>query len=108
MGHDIYVVTDFEIIAPYTLRIEFDDESEQMINFWPMLRGALYTPLRDLAIFNQVRLDTDEGNLVWPNGADFDPATLHDWETVSTAMIQMAQSWPLARTTVEPKAVMVQ
>lgn len=108
MGHDIFVVIDFEIIAPYTLRIAFDDESEQTINFWPILRGALYSPLRDLAMFNQVRLDPEEGNLVWLNGADFDPATLHDWDTVGTAMIKMAQSWPLFQATVEPEAVVVQ
>jgi hypothetical protein len=108
MEHDIHVVTDFEIVAPYTLRIAFDDESEQTINFWPMLRGALYTPLRNLALFNQVRLDPEEGNLLWPNGADFDPATLHDWDTVGEAMIKMAQSWPLLISTAEPKAVLVQ
>lgn len=108
MGHDIYVVTGFEIIAPYTLRIEFNHESIQIINFWPMLRGVLYTPLRDLAIFNQVRLDPEEGNLIWPNGADFDPATLHDWAVVGEAMIKMAQSWPLAMSTAEPKQVVAQ
>lgn len=93
MEHDIFVVTAFEIIAPYTLRIEFDDASEQIINFWPMLRGELYTPLRNVTVFNQVRLDEEEGTLVWPNGADFDPATLHDWHVVGEAMIKMAQSW---------------
>lgn len=92
--HEIYVVTDFEIVAPYTLRIQFDDESVQVINFWPILRGALYRPLRDLAMFNQVQLDAEAGTLVWPNEADFDPATLRDWDTVGEAMIQMAQTWP--------------
>jgi hypothetical protein len=32
--------------------------------------------------------------LVWPNEADFDPATLHDWPIVGEDMIKMAQSWP--------------
>lgn len=99
MEHEIYIVTAFKIVAPYTLRIEFDDESEQVINFWPMLRGALYISLRNLTIFNQVRLDEEEGNLIWPNGADFDPATLHDWDVVGEAMIKMAQSWPEAQQT---------
>lgn len=94
MEHDIFVVIAFEIVAPYTVRIEFDDASEQIINFWPMLRGELYTPLRNVTLFNQVWLDEEEGTLVWPNGADFDPATLHDWPIVGEAMIKMAQSWP--------------
>lgn len=50
MEHEIYVVTAFEVIAPYTVRVEFDDGSEQVINLWPMLRGALYTPLRNLTV----------------------------------------------------------
>jgi hypothetical protein len=94
MFHEIYTVTEFEIVAPYTLRVNFDDDSVKVINFWPMLRGELYGPLRDLNIFNQVHLDPESGTLVWPNEADFDPATLHDWNEVGEAMIQMAQSWP--------------
>ncbi len=94
MFHEIYTVTDFEIVAPYTLRIRFNDKSVKAINFWPMLRGELYGPLRELDFFNQVRLDTEAGTLVWPNEADFDPATLHDWDKVGEAMITMARSWP--------------
>jgi hypothetical protein len=47
-----------------------------------------------LNLFEQVRLDEEAGTLVWPNEADFDPATLHDWPIVGEAMIKMAQSWP--------------
>ncbi|MEZ4708320.1 MAG: DUF2442 domain-containing protein [Caldilineaceae bacterium] len=93
MEHEIYTVANFRIIAPYTLQIKFDDESEQTINFLPMLRGKLFGPLRDLDFFNQVRLDEEAGTLVWPNEADFDPATLHDWDRVGEAMIKMASSW---------------
>lgn len=94
MFHEIYIVSDFEIVAPYTLRIKFNDNSVRVINFLPMLRGELYGPLRDPDFFNQVRLDIEAGTLVWPNEADFDPATLHDWDKVGDAMIAMAQSWP--------------
>ncbi len=94
MEHEIYTVINFAIVAPYTLWIQFDDESIQVINFWPILRGELYSPLRDLVLFNQVQLDADAGTLVWPNKADFDPATLHDWATVGEAMIKLTQAWP--------------
>ena len=53
--HPLYDVTDFEIVAPYTLRVNFDDGSVQIINFEPVLHGELYGPLRDLQLFNQVR-----------------------------------------------------
>lgn len=94
MFHEIYSVTAFEVIGPYTLRIKFNDNSVRSIDFRPMLRGELFGPLRRLDFFNQVRLDSETGTLVWPNGADFDPATLHDWDKVSEAMIAMARSWP--------------
>ncbi len=74
MFHEIYAVSDFEVIAPYTLRIRFNDDSVRTINFLLMLRGELYGPLRDLDFFNQIRLDAEAGTLVWPNEADFDPA----------------------------------
>ncbi len=93
MEHEIYTIIDFATVALYTLCIQFDDESAQVINFWPMLRAALYSSLRDLALFNQVRLDAEAGTIVWPNEADFDPATLHDWGRVGEAMLRMAQAW---------------
>jgi len=79
MKHAIYRVEAFEIVAPYTLRVVFDDHTTQVINFQPILAGEMYAPLRDLAVFNHVILDPEVHTLVWPNGADFDPATLHDW-----------------------------
>lgn len=94
MFHEIHTISSFEIVAPYTLRIHFDDDSVKVINFAPILRGELYGPLCDLGFFNQVRLDPEAGTLVWPNEADFDPATLHDWNKVDEAMIAMASSWP--------------
>lgn len=93
MHHELYDVTGYSIVGPYTLRITFDDNTSKTIDFWPMLRGELYGPLRDRALFERVRLDVEIGTLVWPNGADFDPATLHDWDKVGEAMIRMAQSW---------------
>ena len=93
MQHPIHRVTSFDEIAPYTLRIEFDDQTRQDIDFLPVLRGELYGPLRDKALFSQVCIDPDVHTLVWPNGADFDPAILHDWDKRSEAMIEMARHW---------------
>ena len=75
MNHFICRVCSFEIVFPYTLRVRFDDDTEQVIDFQPILTGELYGPLRDLEIFNRVRIDHEVHTLVWPNGADFDPAT---------------------------------
>ena len=95
MLHPIYRVTAFSIIGPYTLQIDFDDLTAQRIDFSPMLAGELYGPLRDLDVFNAVRLDPEVHTLVWPNGADFDPATLHDWPQLEEALIARARRWEL-------------
>jgi len=57
MCHELYDVTGFAIVGPYTLRISFDDHTNKTIDFWPMLRGELYGPLRDRAFFERVQLD---------------------------------------------------
>ena len=95
MIHPIYHVRSFEIVAPYTLRVQFDDNSSQIIDFQPILAGELYGPLRDLSLFNQVRIDSEVRTLVWPNGADFDPATLHDWPEHVDTWIARARQWAL-------------
>jgi len=98
MAHGIYRVTSFEIVAPYCLRVGFDDATEQTIDFRPVLAGELYEPLIDLTLFNQVKIDPEAFTLVWPNGADFDPATLHDWPQYADALEARARKW--ASTTV--------
>ena len=91
--HDIHRVESFEILAPYTLRVRFEDRTEQVINFETALVGELFGPLRNLSLFNQVRIDPEVHTLVWPNGADFDPATLHDWPKVVDALTAQAKEW---------------
>lgn len=93
--HPLYDVTDFEIVATYTLRVNFDDGTVQIINFEPVLHGELYGPLRDLQLFNQVRLDPEVATLVWPNGADFDPYMLHEWSRLVDHLIKQSQAWTL-------------
>jgi hypothetical protein len=93
MQHLVVKVTGFEIIGDYMLRVRFDDGTEQSINFLPVLGGTLFRPLRDKKLFGQVRIDPECHALVWPNGADFDPATLHDWPRYATALAAQAKSW---------------
>jgi hypothetical protein len=96
MTHAIYRVTEFRIDGPYTLRVRFEDGVEQVIDFEPVLYGELYRPLREIGAFNQVRIDPEVHTLVWPNGADFDPETLHDWPKYADALKAQARQWELA------------
>jgi hypothetical protein len=94
MTHLLINITGFEIVAPYTLRIIFDDGVERIVNFADVLCGYYYGPLREVDLFNQVRLDPEVHTLVWPNGADFDPATLYNWHQGEGAeLAQRAAHW---------------
>lgn len=61
------------------------------IDFLPVLAGVLFAPLRDPELFRQVRIDPEVQTLVWPNGADYDPATLYDWPDYLDAMQKRAR-----------------
>ena len=97
MTHQIYRVVSFEHIAPFTLHVVFDDETAQVIDFRPVLEGELYGPLQNRSLFEQVQIDPEAHTLVWPNGADFDPATLHNWSESGPAMNRVAEKWTLGR-----------
>jgi hypothetical protein len=93
MSHPIHRVESFEVVAPYTLRVVFEDGAEQVIDFRPVLAGEVYGPLRDPSLFARVRVDPEVHTLVWPNGADFDPATLYDWPEHADALRVCAEGW---------------
>jgi hypothetical protein len=93
MVHNVYRVVAFELAGSYVVRVWFDDASDQTIDFRPVLAGEVYGPLRDLALFNGVAIDPEVHTLVWPNGADFDPETLHDWPQHAAAFAARAREW---------------
>jgi len=97
MAHAIYRVVSFEKVAPFTLKVLFDDGASQVIDFRPVLKGELYGPLQNQSLFDQVRIDPEVHTLVWPNGADFDPAILHNWSESLPALKALSQKWVSAK-----------
>ena len=97
MTHPIHRVVGFEVVGPYCLKVDFADATSQTINFEPMLAGELYGPLRDLAVFNKVHVDPIANTLAWPNGADFDPATLYDWPEYEQGLRELARRWEMVQ-----------
>jgi hypothetical protein len=93
MDHPIHKVTSFSIVAPYTLDVCFEDTTSRRIDLAPILQGEVYGPLKDLKLFEQVRLDPEVQTLVWPNGADFDPATLYSWPSEAAEVRAAAKHW---------------
>lgn len=96
MEHPVHRVKAVEIAGPHRLRIEFADGLVRTIDFRPVLEGELYGPLRDPSVFKAVTLDRETHTLLWPNGADFDPATLHDWPQHEAEMVALARTWVAA------------
>jgi hypothetical protein len=43
-------------------------------------------------------LEFHQEELVSPNGADFDPATLHDWLQYAQVLAERARKWDLSAT----------
>jgi hypothetical protein len=78
MRHPLYRVTSVQSVAPHTLAVEFDDGTQQVIDFRPVLYGTLLGPLRDPVLFYQVRID---------------PATLHDWPDLVAELVARARRW---------------
>ena len=66
MSHEIHRVVAFEKVGPLTLRVSFEDETSQVIDFQPVLKGELYRPLVDPSVFDQVLIDPEVHTLVWP------------------------------------------
>ena len=97
MAHEICRISSFRKVAPFTLRVQFDDGTSQIIDFRPVLKGELYGPLQEPALFDQVRIDPEIYTLVWPNGADFDPAILHNWPKSGPALKTLAEQWVSAK-----------
>jgi hypothetical protein len=73
------------------------DGLTRTIDFLPVLKDELYGPLREPGFFSKVALDPEVHTLVWPNGADFDPATLHDWPDVADDFTALAKRWAETR-----------
>src|SRR2546430_10827260 len=93
MKHPIHRVQSLRQIGMYELELRFEDDVVRKINFEPVLEGELFGPLRDPELFRQVKLDPEVHTLVWPSGADFDPATLHNWPEHEAAFRAAAQRW---------------
>jgi hypothetical protein len=70
-------VTDLGYLGGYRLRLTFDDGSFGEVDFSREEWWGVFAPLADPGYFGRVELDRELGTIVWPNGADIAPETLH-------------------------------
>ena len=92
----IVEVTRVRVLARYVIELTFESGEMRVIDLEPMLDGPVFEPLlNDYELFKQVEVDPEAGTIVWPNGADFDPATLHDWPLYAAELEARAAQWNL-------------
>ena len=53
----------------------------------------MYGPLKNEDCFDKVILDPEVKTIVWPNGADFDPALLYNWEQYVEELKRRSKEW---------------
>jgi hypothetical protein len=70
-------VTEVEWLGGHRLRMGFEDGTSGEVDFSHEAWIGVFAPLADPKYFGQVRLDDELGTIVWPNGADIAPETLH-------------------------------
>jgi hypothetical protein len=62
----------------FTLLVGFTDGSERVIDVDRYLHGPVFEPIRqDRTMYEAVRVDSELGTVVWPNGADIDSDVLY-------------------------------
>ncbi len=70
-------VTDVQSLGGYRLHLQFDDDSSGELDFSKEEWRGIFASLSDPEFFRSVELDEELGTIVWPNGADIAPETLH-------------------------------
>ena len=82
---EIVHVTQVEVVDDHRLRLSFEDGAEGEVDFSSRDWRGVFEPLRDPSYFRRVEVDHELGTIVWPNGADLAPETLHDWAVSAAA-----------------------
>jgi len=70
-------VVEVRYLQDYRLWIRFADGIMGELDLEEELHGRMFEPLKDTAVFEQVRVDPDLDTITWPNGADFAPEFLY-------------------------------
>ncbi|HVD39979.1 MAG TPA: DUF2442 domain-containing protein [Solirubrobacterales bacterium] len=76
-------VTDLDYLGGHRLQLAFDDGSFGEVDFSREEWKGVFAPLADPSYFGRAELDEELGTIVWPNGADIAPETLHRLATSS-------------------------
>jgi hypothetical protein len=76
-------ITSVRHVQDYTLELSFADGTTKQVDFRRRVvgRGGVFVPLEDVAFFKRVKVNSEAGTIVWPNGVDFCPDVLYSVAT---------------------------
>lgn len=70
-------VIEVRTLGSHRLHLCFDDGAEGDLDMSEETWDGVFAPLGDPDFFDKVRVDEELGTIVWPNGADIAPDSLH-------------------------------
>ncbi len=70
-------VTSVRHVSGFRLWLRFSVGTEGEIDLSDELRGPVFEPLAEPAVFAQVSVNPELRTITWPNGADFAPEFLY-------------------------------
>ncbi len=71
-------IVEVRPLGGHRLYLRFEDGVAGELDLAGRLRfEGVFAPLKDPAVFAQVRVHPELGTVVWPNGADLDPDALY-------------------------------
>lgn len=95
MHNKFYKIISFHFKENYCIDFFFDDGTAKVIDLLPVLCGEMYGPLKNIELFRLAKLDKEVHTIVWPNGADFEPSLLYNWERHLKELTARAKQWKM-------------
>jgi len=75
---ELISVVEVRYVRDHVLWLRFSNGLAGEVDLSGRMRGRVFEPLKDIAMFAQVRVDPEIQTVAWPNGADLSPEFLHD------------------------------
>ena len=70
-------ITNAKYLKDYQVEVEFNDGRKGVADLSSVLQGPVFEPLKDQAIFAQLRVDPVLETIIWPNGVDLAPESVY-------------------------------
>jgi len=74
-------IIKINLIGDFKIQMDFNDGSSKTIDFKQFLGKGISKELLEPSYFSKVEIESG-GGLAWPNGYDFCPNYLHDFEGI--------------------------